>query len=150
MSKTEKHKWRVKLEAVLARCEVLQGIMDRRGLTGLGFEIRWSWTIPQIDRVLWEPTLEEFSQQVERVSAALDFKPDTVKAQRIGGQLRDGEAPDFEARWLLDEESLPDVAVSLRAFGPRGCKVHPGHQFVAQQEQPIHPECAAALKEMER
>lgn len=142
-------KWRVEHEKAYSRKLQMEQIARTLGLPE-GFEIGYG-----ISWVHWgfedgEDSLHKFAERVREVSRILGRPPDKSGA----AASIFGETPDLEAIWnevgvaVVDGVREP-VPVFVRTLYPKGCKIDPRNPGVRAVPAKIHPECEAALKELE-
>lgn len=113
--------------------------------TQLPFEVRPHW--PGLDWVEHGEELHSFTARVNKTSSVLG-PPESVKGEHWLGAYSEDQPPDLIARWNV-KMSWGTVEATVRALGPRGCKIDPRSTFKAAETPKLHPECAAALRELE-
>lgn len=134
-------KWRERWQREFDAGERLEKIAEQ--YAEFPFECCVDFVPPQITWHAWGISLQEFARRVKLV-AAIFGSPDEVKGEHWGAAASATAAPPLEATWHRDGY---DIVVGT--YSPQGCKLDPRSEYQAAKNPQIHPECAAALKELE-
>lgn len=105
------------------------------------FQVRPSW--PGLDWIVWNETLEDFSNRVKSVTSVLG-PADSVEGMHWLGAYAGNDVPDLVATWTVD-----NVKITIRAMSPKGCRVDPRSEYRTPISPELHPECKAVLKSLE-
>ncbi len=148
----ELNKWREAWHREGERARDLEAWARERGLPADKFNVRPSW--PGLDwvehgysHIEEDDSLPRFREMVATTVALLG-PVDKVEGKHWIGSYND-QPPDLVATWFIKREGDFAVNVTVRMLSPKGCKVDPRSEFKAAKETALHPECVAALAEIE-